>query len=278
MDGAGTVSGRWALAAGRGAVKGCRICHGPTLPGMRLCTQCKAALKRARQETVSELIPSPARAPSARNARRSAAPRAVAEPGPGHSRTRAGRWRIAAIVLCVAAAAGVAYGALRLARPTDSLPDGQAVPSATSTPPPGESLVPPRPEPAPGPDSSAPAPTAAKAAIPQETRHAPVPKTAPPASSRSGDVAPVPTARAFTLFAAAPEPPPPQPVVAPAPVAPPAPAPDRWQRMADAISQCGHEGFLAGAICEQRVRLQYCDGYWGKVAQCPSGIANDHGQ
>lgn len=48
--------------------------------------------------------------------------------------------------------------------------------------------------------------------------------------------------------------------------------------MADAISQCGRQGFLAGVICEQRVRLQYCEGYWGQAAQCPSGIPNDHGR
>jgi len=57
-----------------------------------------------------------------------------------------------------------------------------------------------------------------------------------------------------------------------------APAPDRWQVMADQIARCGRDGFLAGVICEQRVRLKYCEGYWGQAAQCPSGIANDHGQ
>jgi hypothetical protein len=281
VDGAGTISGRWALAAGRGAAKGCRICHGPALPGMRLCTQCKAALKRARQETVSELLPPPARAPSARSARRAAARQAVVETGSEHSGTRRREWRIAAIILCVAAAAGLAYAALRLARPPDSLPDGQAAAPATTPMSPGEPLARPLPEPAAGPASSVPAPTATKAAVPQEARHTPAPMPpppAPPASSRSDAAAPAPTARAFTLFATAPEPPPPQPAVSPAPVAPPAPAPDRWQRMAEAISACGREGFLAGVICEQRVRLQYCDGHWGKVAQCPNGIANDHGQ
>jgi hypothetical protein len=279
VDGAGTISGRWALAAGRGAAKGCRICHGPALPGMRLCTQCKAALKRARQETVSELLPPPARGPSARSARRDAARQAVVETGSEHSGTRRREWRIAAIILCVAAAAGLAYAGLRLARPPDSLPDGQAAPSATTPMSPGEPLAPPLPEPAAGPASSALAPAATRATVPQEARHTPAPMPqAPPASSRSDDAAPAPTARAFTLFATAPELPPPQPAVSPAPVAPPAPAPDRWQRMAEAISACGREGFLAGVICEQRVRLQYCDGYWGKVAQCPNGVANDHGQ
>ena len=30
--------------------------------------------------------------------------------------------------------------------------------------------------------------------------------------------------------------------------------------------------------CEHVARAQYCDGYWGQVAQCPGGVANDHGQ
>ena len=48
--------------------------------------------------------------------------------------------------------------------------------------------------------------------------------------------------------------------------------------MAEGIARCGGENFFAGVICEQKVRLQYCEGYWGRVAQCPNGIANDHGQ
>jgi hypothetical protein len=46
--------------------------------------------------------------------------------------------------------------------------------------------------------------------------------------------------------------------------------------MADAIAQCGREGFFAGVVCEQRVRLQYCEGHWGQAAQCPNGIVNEH--
>jgi hypothetical protein len=69
--------------------------------------------------------------------------------------------------------------------------------------------------------------------------------------------------------------------VAAADLVPPAreaPAPDRWQVMADQIARCGREGFLAGVVCEQRVRLKYCEGYWGVAAQCASGIPNDHGR
>jgi hypothetical protein len=82
--------------------------------------------------------------------------------------------------------------------------------------------------------------------------------------------------------------PPPPRSAAPAaarPAAPPSPAPateaprpDRWQMMHDAVASCGREALLARLICEQRVRTQYCNGYWGTVPQCPSGPANDRGQ
>jgi hypothetical protein len=48
--------------------------------------------------------------------------------------------------------------------------------------------------------------------------------------------------------------------------------------MADEIAQCGGNGFFSGVICEQKIRIRYCEGYWGQAAQCPSGIPNDHGQ
>jgi hypothetical protein len=184
-----------------------------------------------------------------------------------------------ALVLLLVAAVAVGFGALRFARPAASLPDAEAVSSVTSLPSPREALPPSRTEVTPGAaPSDAPA-SATKANPPQEARRAAAPAAAAkPAASPSDDVPPVPTARAISLFAVAPEPPPPQPAVAPAPVARPLPVPDRWQLMADAISQCGREGLLASVICEQRVRLQYCEGYWGQASQCPSGIANDHGQ
>ena len=63
--------------------------------------------------------------------------------------------------------------------------------------------------------------------------------------------------------------PPPEPdKPAPIPVPPPRPAPDRWQNMRDALAECDAKGLFDGLICGQRVRIQYCEGYWGKVAQC----------
>ncbi len=57
------------------------------------------------------------------------------------------------------------------------------------------------------------------------------------------------------------------------------PAQDRWAQMGDELRQCQRESFLSRVVCDQRVRLRFCDGYWGKVAQCPGGVVNpDRGQ
>jgi hypothetical protein len=67
--------------------------------------------------------------------------------------------------------------------------------------------------------------------------------------------------------------PPPEPVkIAAVAPPPPRPIPDQWQTMRDALTACDREGGLGGFICGQRVRVQYCDGYWGKVPQCPGSI------
>lgn len=53
---------------------------------------------------------------------------------------------------------------------------------------------------------------------------------------------------------------------------------DHWQRMAAAIRSCNGREFLGGLLCEQKVRIEYCEGWWGRAAECPNGLANDHGQ
>src|SRR5437773_6636706 len=44
-----------------GAMMKCNICGGRTLPGAKLCLPCRAALRRARDDTISELLPLPRR-------------------------------------------------------------------------------------------------------------------------------------------------------------------------------------------------------------------------
>lgn len=53
---------------------------------------------------------------------------------------------------------------------------------------------------------------------------------------------------------------------------------DRWKRLDDELSRCTREDFITRVICGQRVRFRYCDGYWGKVPQCPGNPAPEHGQ
>jgi hypothetical protein len=53
--------------------------------------------------------------------------------------------------------------------------------------------------------------------------------------------------------------------------------PDTWQMMQVSLERCDGD-LIARFVCDQRVRRQFCEGHWGKVPQCSSGIVNDHGQ
>jgi hypothetical protein len=102
-----------------------------------------------------------------------------------------------------------------------------------------------------------------------------------PNSHAAGKPSMIKRAPASKAVAPAPEPPaeveivrvpPPE----PAPPAPkPVPRADPWQQMKEAIGRCP-AGFLGRVVCEQKVRLQYCEGQWGKVPQCPGGPSADH--
>lgn len=54
--------------------------------------------------------------------------------------------------------------------------------------------------------------------------------------------------------------------------------PDRWQAMLEAIARCPRDNFLTGVLCEQRVRLRYCEGHWGEAPHCGSGFRFDSGR
>ncbi len=57
-------------------------------------------------------------------------------------------------------------------------------------------------------------------------------------------------------------------VIASAAIAPEPQVPDRWETMSAALASCGRESFLADVVCAERVRHQYCEGFWGQVPQC----------
>ncbi|MDQ6924010.1 MAG: hypothetical protein M3Z74_07530 [Pseudomonadota bacterium] len=58
----------------------------------------------------------------------------------------------------------------------------------------------------------------------------------------------------------------------------PTAVPDRWKQMREAMARCAGDNFFKRVACEQGVGQQYCEGYWGKVPQCPSGPPPVKGQ
>jgi len=157
--------------------------------------------------------------------------------------------------------------------PPENTPHRTAAPAAVAPPPPAA-------ESAPNPERTRSGGTASSkgdAAVspqsgvaPPAAGHAPVeirPLPARPAH-------PAPSRRSAVEKATPPAPPAPEAAPAraatlPAPVAAPSSPPDRWARMKDDLSRCTREDFIARVVCDQRTRWRYCDGYWGKVVQCP---------
>jgi hypothetical protein len=269
VDGAGTLQGRWSLAGGRTAGTGCSICRGPVLPGLRLCGACRAALKRARHATVSEELTAPSA--SARRRKASVA-RAQSSQQLAPARRNAGSKRAWTVIAAIAAVAAGSFVALHVARPGQPVPVVPS-PSALAT-----ASVAPKPAPVPE-TSKVRAEFGATVAPPVSTRVAPLPNRAATAK-RAPESLPAPTAPVQERFPAATETPPPMPTPQAAVAEPPQdPAPDRWQRMANEAASCGSEGFLARVVCEERIRLRYCEGHWGQAERCPvAAVANDHGR
>jgi hypothetical protein len=274
----------------------CTICGRPKLPGGKLCAQCKAALKRARQVTVSQLEPLPRRAQGTAKRRYAkigvptgpglAAPTASPRP---ESRGRL-RPAVALVALGAVVCAGGYFGnQLLSAGGLQSVVSASGTTARSATPAAAAPSVLPAAKPAVPTAQREPAGVTEGAlprAQPPDDSPANSPAAKPassaglskPAAKRSADAVQVAAEPANARFGAAME----SGAVAAAPLSMPAPPPpetpppDRWQSMSDAIARCGGEGFLAAVICEQRIRLEYCDGHWGQVAQCPGGIRNEY--
>ena len=240
----------------------CRICGQPALPVVRLCAQCKAALKRVRHDTVSQHMP------LARRARVGERARAAAGRNDGEPRGGVGSWRgvrapiaLAAMLAVIGSTGYFIVQQIHAAippEPSDSAhANAERVP-VTVTVPPAVAKVPDPTVLAPAAgsvgvtgDGAATAPVKRKVAT-RVVKPAPAPIAVPPPEMR-----PAPA---------------PAPVVAA--VAPPPPAvrpPDRMQLLAQAFAQCPTDGVLARMVCEQKARIQYCDGYWGQASLCPNG-------
>ena len=147
--------------------------------------------------------------------------------------------------------------------------------------------------------------TAPATSVPPESTasaaSASTPASSPGASAMPGkpsDVAKAPTGIPKTAAPKTVPQPQPVPAIPPTPApAPPAAAPskapakapavvaqapavqgDRWQMLADEMARCKKEDLFSRFVCEQRTRAHYCEGYWGKVPQCPSTPPVEHGQ
>ncbi len=265
----------------------CTICGKSALPGAMLCAPCKAALKRARYVTVQEDIRRTSVIDMRRQPRRARSPASKREQAPitpvpisARRKSLEGRRGVFGVLVVAVVLGGAGYWGLRelsARQPSHSIAattsgeEVRRVPvagafAAQSNESAAVALPPPASGPALAPDEVA-AQGEAAPQSPATTRlpAAPVVKRTVLASrstfaTNNGDP---PEAVA----------PPPEPVkIAAVAPPPPRPVPDQWQNMRDALAACDREGGLGGIFCGQKVRIQYCDGYWGKVAQCPGSI------
>ncbi len=270
----------------------CLICGRLSLPGAKLCLDCKSARKRAFDATVTQPLLAAAGATrrtavtprllkpgqSVPDAARRAAKMALAAQArieaanetPEVAPRSAARWpMVVGAVLAIAVVIGYIGHSVNSGK-SDSVaavPDRSNLESsaASSGAQAGASTAIPAPSP------TAVVPSTGGAAGVEEPQPKPDLKRAP-LKARQEKIAPPPPV---------PEPPPPPPAVAVAPPAPPpvireAPRLDPFQIMSDAIARCPRD-FSARASCEQRLRAQYCEGHWGEVPQCASIPYVDHG-
>jgi len=269
----------------------CMICGRRTLPGAKLCLPCRAALRRARDDTVSELLPMPGRvgtfaAPGAsagsgaldRLTERRASRRLEEQSRRVKPEANAAPYsplRVAAVALFVLAMGFLAYGFGQQLR-SDAQPLASHEPMFRSS--------------VPAPTSVSPTSLAAEARnnvlapgsprVEEERAALPPAVVVPPKPARSAKTA---TRSAAKVEAAAITPVivvPPAMVAAasvPAPAPAPIAAPDRWQLLSAALGRCNGP-LLSKLACEQSARAEYCDGYWAQAVQCPAGVVNDHGQ
>lgn len=257
----------------------CAICRQPADPGATLCAPCRSALKRARDSTVSDAI-----LPMRRQRRRPAVPGTVplastdpaaltpAAPVPDASSRRGwirGVWAAAVACLLVTGGAWVVHtrGIAGTIAPRYAIAAAEggaesikaaAAPSvavaAERVAAPGLVAPPPSIDPLSMPSSIA----LPKAASPVEAPVPLEPATLPVAAPIVTEAAPAPV------------------VVAQAPVPRAAPT-NRWQRLADALARCPSDDMIAGTMCQEALRLEHCEGFWGRVAACPARTERDYG-
>jgi hypothetical protein len=246
----------------------CEFCGSTVLPGAKLCAACRSALKRARAEPSSVLQPLAKRAAStltqkrkSRKAKAAGGDKAAAVIPPALDARRGVTPAVVgalAVVLCIIGYVVLQHGdhgALSAAPDAANAPAVSAAPATAS------------------PSASAPE---GLTPLPPIT----LPPTVVPAAAEAEPVA-RPPGRAKRVARKAPVVPPmmPLPIEIAAPAAQPLPAPvaaakppppDRRARVKNAFAQCASDDVLQQAFCEQRARIDLCEGLWGTAPQCPA--------
>jgi hypothetical protein len=279
----------------------CLICGGKTPTGAKLCLPCRAALRRARDDTISELLPLPRRRDALAYAQSTSVAGAlplrgatVVERRPRCATTRRSsvlRWvtpahfRNAAIASFVVAAGLLAFIAIHELQ-RDRAAVATAVEGVAIASPADARTVVPRVSPSTllGTARNENPPIPAVDSVSEARAEAPpVPAAVPerriekPARARAGGRA-IAAAEAAPIAAVEP---PLEIIRAPAPAAPPVArvvAPDGGQLLAASLAKCVGANFFSRTVCEHRSRSQYCDGLWGQHPLCAASVSNDHGQ
>lgn len=270
----------------------CRICGHKTARGSRLCSQCGAAVKRARQvpTVMSQFMPVALSGYGSAGGAvahhqtvrfRNAAPR----PAP----TRTIGW--GALIAFAAFVFAVCVTAYFAALEIEDSPVPAAMPAVVppvadkaSAPALGMSVPPALPsEPTAEPAHADMRPGAEASSLRHESGPATARRTAATNGAPINAMPTIPAGLSMTASDSNADTNPSEGAGAPLPPAPAAVpqepiVPDRWQSMQEDIARCPRENFFTGALCEQRVRLRYCDGYWGSVPHCWGGVRLDGGR
>ena len=235
----------------------CEFCGSTVLPGAKLCAACRSALKRARNEPSSVLQPLVKRASDTLQRRKSrksgdagdARAAAVIPPAVDGRRSAAPAYIGAiAVAICV-------IGYVILQHRDDG---ARADPAQASVSEPAASAA----------ASKAPLDLAPLAilALPAIEDIDPAPRAPVSAARKHPKINPAiiaPLPMEVTAPVA-------QPIAPPVAIAAtPAAPPDRRTQLRNRFAGCASTEVLAQAYCEQRARIELCDGLWGSVPQCP---------
>jgi len=255
----------------------CAICRQPVLTGERLCAPCRSALKRARDSTVSEaMVPKrrPRRRPEApRPATPSVATDAATTPPARANWVARGVGLSLVAVLLVGGGTWITHtrGIAGTIAPRYSVAPEE---SKTET---IDAAAAARPAPATPADKT---PTAsvghddAGASHTIDARALPSTITMPRGRAETDALAAAAALPVAPLPAPVVEPPLPAPIVVAQ--APARPALDPWQRLAAELERCPPDA-LKRAVCQESLRIEHCEGHWGRVAACPAKVEREYG-